>query len=147
MGLDNLFFDAGDSRWQWTFVLLAVLFVWLVLRWIYHTVVIQNWPAADGIVTVSTFDYSVIVPVEPISEWRPFQKTRSCYAPQIEYQYTVGDQKYTGTRIAYGTLFRSRDPRRTEQMMKDFAVGRPVTVFYNPHDPAESCLSKTVYFL
>ncbi len=64
------------------------------------------------------------------------------YTPLIAYSYSVGGQRYTGSRIRLGGMaFLSRDfwARRQASAYK---VGAPVEVYYDPQNPTSAVLER-----
>jgi hypothetical protein len=62
------------------------------------------------------------------------------YRPEIIYAYVVDDNRYTSSRIIFGSPGSSRSSAqsRTDQ----YSVGRAVDVLYNPDDPADAVLER-----
>jgi Protein of unknown function (DUF3592) len=62
--------------------------------------------------------------------------------PAITYAYEVGGTVYQGKRIIFGNIntYLRED---VEQLLKDYAVGVPATVYYDPGNPHNSTLRRT----
>jgi hypothetical protein len=58
--------------------------------------------------------------------------------PDFRYSYTVNGVNYTGDRYRCWTV--ASNDGSAEGIVKDHPVGTPVTVYYNPDDPAASVL-------
>jgi hypothetical protein len=79
-----------------------------------------TWPAADGVVV------------------RSGVQTRDVNRLSIAYEYEVDGRTYTGTRYSYGEV--GTDTRHWHKVAAELPAGTPVTVRYDPADPAESLL-------
>jgi len=72
------------------------------------------------------------------------------YTPKIDYRYTVGGAEYHGHRYCYG-MMGSSDRDRAETIVEACRQPGPITVYYDPADPAESVLvlqtDPSLYFM
>jgi hypothetical protein len=67
----------------------------------------------------------------------------SSFEPKIDYAYTVADRQYAGTRINFTRLhFASK--KKAQAVIANYAVGAAATVAYDPADPQNSVLDRTV---
>ena len=57
-------------------------------------------------------------------------------APDIEYEFRLGDRVVRGTRIGIGEI------ADTEAVLNHYPVGATVPVYYNPKDPADALLER-----
>ena len=65
------------------------------------------------------------------------------YAPHIQYQYQVNGQLYESTRFSYlGPSHRGKED--VEQIVARYPVGSKQTAYYNPDNPSESVLHKSM---
>jgi hypothetical protein len=64
------------------------------------------------------------------------------YKAEIEYEYTVGSQTYTGDTICIGGELNTSFPKRAEERCQRYPVGSEVNVYYDPLDPERSCLEQ-----
>lgn len=61
--------------------------------------------------------------------------------PRIEYRYEVGGQSYQSNRVFAARRFiRSSMDSSDYNLIDKYPVGAVVAVYYNPTNPAESCL-------
>ena len=60
------------------------------------------------------------------------------YGVDVQFDYEVGGQRYTGTRYRYGG-FNASD-RHAHEVVAALPVGTQVEVYYNPEAPGNSCL-------
>jgi hypothetical protein len=64
------------------------------------------------------------------------------YKPAVSYTYTVNNQTYTGSKLAYDTRsFHNRS--KAEAEIRPYPSGQSVTIHYNPDKPNESLLART----
>jgi hypothetical protein len=59
---------------------------------------------------------------------------------EAQYTYTVEEKAYTGNRYRYGFNY-SNLPTGAREFVRTHPVGGPVTVYYNPSNPADAVLS------
>ncbi len=88
------------------------------------------WPQAEGVVTASKF----------IS--RGSRKMDNLkYYPKVSYEYTVKGRTFTSSRIRFqiGGYY-STNRLGIEQIIKEYPVKKKIAVYYDPQDPAKSCL-------
>ena len=85
----------------------------------------QSWPTANGVITFAE-----------IYESRDEDGTS--YGLNVSYRYAVNDTPYTGTRISLTDYSSSRS--YAQGLLEKYNVDTPVTVFYDPADPAKSVL-------
>lgn len=64
----------------------------------------------------------------------------SGYYPDIEYEYQVDGQRYTGTRMTLGRPVGRGSPKAIEKVLAAYPPGQPVQVFYKPSQPKRSAL-------
>jgi len=62
------------------------------------------------------------------------------YAPDVEYEFDVNGESFTGHRISWASINTSR-PRDAEQKADALKVGQEVTVFHDPENPRDCALS------
>ena len=67
-------------------------------------------------------------------EWR--------YQPQVWYEYSVGGETFTSTRIYVGEndVVGFRYSRHAAKRLSRYPPGSPVTVYYDPHRPSRAVL-------
>jgi len=65
------------------------------------------------------------------------------YSPEVTYSYTVENASYTNGRIKFGeNAYGNRN--KAEEIAANYPVGRTVTVYYEPEQPALSVLEPGV---
>lgn len=60
---------------------------------------------------------------------------------RVVYSFQVSGREFTGTRIRFDEV-RYPSAKRAEQELAKFPAGGPVTVFFDPQDPARCVLQK-----
>ncbi len=92
----------------------------------------STWPKTIG----------KIVSSELISTRRKVtgEATRSVNRPAVRYSYQANGQRFTGSRISIGEIA-DNDPRIPE-ILRLYAVGNSVAVYYQPDKPANSVLER-----
>jgi hypothetical protein len=108
---------AGLSYWGWT-----------ILQ---NAQASANWPSVQGQVTSSDVERSTD------------GEGGTSYQPQIDYSYTVNDQRYSGDRVNFGqNSYSSR--RGAEEVAARYPVGQSVAVYYDPVEPDSAVLEPGV---
>lgn len=101
-----------------------VTLIWC-LSTVYRHKKVAAWPGVDGRVLESFVDSDDSHNKEP----------------RIKYEYRVRDQRYVSDRICpQGRIATSG--QYAEQLVDCYPVDRPIMVFYNPTNPADSALQK-----
>src|SRR5579872_362901 len=85
-----------------------------------------QWPQAQGVITLSRLVSG------------RFKQTKG-YRPEIQYRYQVGATEYLGSRRSFENVHLATQPASQGVIDAD-PVGKSVTVFYDPKDPASALL-------
>lgn len=92
------------------------------------------WPTAPGVVVVSGVETAPvagrIVRFEPVVV--------------IEYRYEVAGQTYTSRAVSQERAPVSAGTPEAERLLATYPINEPVTVFYNPNDPAQALLEQAL---
>ncbi len=85
---------------------------------------IRQWPHVEGTVLEAEL-----------------QAKRS-FVPKVTYQYRVGGNTYTDKKELFSPQFGGKDTRRqtSQKILAEYEKGGPITVYYNPQNPAESAV-------
>jgi len=94
----------------------------------------QNWPNAQGTITVST--------VRESSSTDDDGYVSTYYHPKVEYEYEVGGQAYTGKHVSFGGSTGYGNPAQAKAKLERYPVGALVQVYYNPEKPSEAVLER-----
>lgn len=115
-----------------TFLLSAVALVGALtagfgIRSVLHAGESSRWPSTSGTVIRS--------------EMREKRGTRSglTYHADVEYEYTVNEQRHTSKRVAFGD-YGTSNPGHARSILNRYPKGKAVTVYYSPADPQNSVL-------
>ena len=87
---------------------------------------VSGWPSTQGVITSSTL------------ESRSSEDGYTHY-PAVYYSYQVSGQAHKGNRIAPGVDVGGSGARK---VIARYPMGAPVTVYYNPQNPADAVLEK-----
>lgn len=91
---------------------------------------VQSWPGASGMVLTSSV------------QSRRTGRSVSIF-PVVVYQYEVNGKTYQSQTIRAGEQFMNvRVIGQAQATSARYQAGTPVTVYYNPENPAESVLEK-----
>lgn len=95
----------------------------------------QSWPSAAGQITQAYVRQSTSTDTDG--------DMSTYYYPHLEYTYTVMGQTYTGKRVAFGAeTGYGNDAQASAKLSRFPAAGSPVTVYYDPQNPAEAVLER-----
>ena len=86
----------------------------------------KRWPTANG--TVIASDMSNV-----------YYDTVT-YFPHIKYEYIFESEKFSSSKLAFGTDLGLMSKKRTEQFLLTYKVGTVVKVYYHPKNPKLSVL-------
>jgi hypothetical protein len=96
----------------------------------------QFWPNINGTITVSE--------VRQSSSTDDDGNTSYAYYPHVEYNYTLAGQSFTGKQIAFGGVQGFNSPGNAQAAISKYPINAPVWIFYNPQNPAEAVLERTL---
>ncbi len=90
----------------------------------------NSWPTASG----------KMVRSEVIETGR---MAKAMYTARVSYEYEVGGQRYKGEQVGFmdGSSSHRSD---AEAIIQSRPVGAEVEVFYNPRNPHEACLERSI---
>ncbi len=128
--------------WKQIFILCIIIGIGLMGLGYYFqkkAEAIENWPGVTGKVIATRV-------VQATSEKRLRRNDESSqpvltFYPVVEYEYTVNDKKYSSDRLSLSVDQKS-NPKSFEPILKKYAPGTAVKVFYNPDNPADAVLEK-----
>jgi Protein of unknown function (DUF3592) len=88
----------------------------------------RDWPSSPGKIVKSRVELSTGRDIATVE-------------PYIQYEYQVGGRQYQCDQIHSGDkIFESISKEETYDLVDRYPVGRDVTVYYNPENPAEAAL-------
>jgi hypothetical protein len=99
---------------------------WFVFRGAIRQVIAEFYATTTGYITHSG-----------LKEHRG-SRGRVDYAPDIKFRYEVAGQAFSGDRYRYGQGY--TNDKFAARTIEVFPVGKVITVYYNPNDPADSLL-------
>lgn len=101
----------------------------------------QYWPWVRGRITHSEVERGLSTGGRMAKiVWGGYRRD-VCYL-DIEYEYTVGSETYTGNTICLGGEFETSFRGRAEARCQKYPVDAEVDVYYNHQDPEDSCLER-----
>lgn len=117
------------TRWKaWWMIVIGGVSVGMVSLDAVRTLSALMYRKADGVVVSS----SVKVGAQRSSR------------PIIEYRYHVGGQELTGSRYAISSFDAAGTQPWAEGVVRSFPAGAACTVYYDPNDPHDSVLVRSV---
>ncbi|MBF0341966.1 MAG: DUF3592 domain-containing protein [Magnetococcales bacterium] len=123
------------SRMRLLLLALGVFLLLLGCQPWQQSYVTRNWPVADGVIVRSALLASHGHAPDGAG-W--FHRT------WIEYSYSFDNKSYLGSRIGFGAgdqYFMVGDFAR--RLVQRYPEGKPVRIYFNPHNPAEAVLETT----
>ncbi len=111
------------------FALLAValFLVWFFRHAVRRAAESRHWPVVEG----SVINTSLRV-IQDSDKHR--------FRPLVEYAYRVGTKDYRCSRIQWGGLVDLPSRSAAAKVVGHYQTGKPVKVYYNPHQPAVAVL-------
>jgi|GEM_PF-6463521 len=106
---------------------------------LYKSVLSRSWSKTDGKI-VKTYTSTKSVLVGSSKNLRP----ATVYVPNVNYSFQVGNETFTGGRINYASAAKyfSLQEESREYLDSVYQINKNVEVFYDPHNPQESTLSR-----
>lgn len=95
----------------------------------------QFWPEGEAKV--------VAAEVERIVR-RDEESSTTTFLPLVAYTYNVEGLEYHGDQIGFGK-FEFSSAKKANAIVNHYPVGESVNVFFNPLDPQEAVLERTIY--
>lgn len=96
---------------------------------------IPNWPKVSGTMTESSvYEHTR----------RTTRRTSATYTPTLAYTYAVSGTAYTASALDAAPYHERsyRERGRAEEIVRAHPVGSAVMVYYNPHAPGQSVLTR-----
>ncbi len=117
------------------FALIGLMILGFGIREYFKAQASTGWPSVEGVVLRSEMD------VDHSSSSSGGSSTT--YGADVAYEYQQGGTRRTGDRVEFGEIS-TGDSSDAQQVLDRYPVGREVTVYYNPEDPADSVLEPGV---
>lgn len=92
----------------------------------------QNWPAAAGVIANAW--------VQENQDTDEDGYTSTTYTPKWEYQYKVGQETYSSSRISFGGVTGYGRRKKAQEELNRFPVNSQVRAYYDPTNPSDSVL-------
>lgn len=99
-----------------------------------------RWPTTTGKVVASRVQSKRN---RPDDDAYGFGDTEVSNQPFVEYEYTVAGKKYRCSRVSIAEKIAGTE---REAVLARYPVGATVTVFYNPKNPSQALLERTLPF-
>ena len=113
-----------------TFFILGVALILLAKHNAKRAAASLTWSAVQGTVTSSL-----------LTSFTTDDNASVNYQAKVEYNYTVAGKSYQGKRIAFGAAA-SNNQQAEEALVRKYAVGTTVEVFYDPAKPSDAVLER-----
>lgn len=94
----------------------------------------QEWPRVTGTIT------NVNISKDTDTDAEGF--TTVTYKPEIEYQYEIGGNQFTSTRVSFGGTRTYNSYKKAEEATAKYPLDGAISVFYNPQQPEEAVLEQ-----
>lgn len=117
------------------FLLIAGVFVYIARRNVRQADASANWSSVTGVIGASS--------VQARTSSNSEGGTSTSYYPELLYEYRVGDNRYVGQRITFGTQVGYGDRNRAQAVVDRYMPGNQVPVYYNPNNYADSVLERS----
>jgi hypothetical protein len=113
-----------------------------VLAWV---IIAGLWSIGASLTLLQTHDLHVAT---QIRQWPHVEGTvletelqaKRSFVPKVTYQYSINGNTYTDKKELFSPQFGGKDTRRqtSQKILAEYEKGGPITVYYNPQNPAES---------
>ncbi|NWG22557.1 MAG: DUF3592 domain-containing protein [Chloroflexi bacterium] len=98
----------------------------------------RQWVRTSGLIIYSGVREQLVRQPESIGSG---YRMATRYAPHIVYRYTVNQADYQAERLTLGTTLLHSEEADAARDAARYQVGRMVTVYYDPDDPADATLN------
>lgn len=115
-----------------------------VLAWV---IIAGLWSIGASLTLLQTHDLHVAT---QIRQWPHVEGTvletelqaKRSFVPKVTYQYSINGNTYTDKKELFSPQFGGKDTRRqtSQKILAEYEKGGPITVYYNPQNPAESAV-------
>ena len=112
---------------------IAMLFLWVYGAVnIYMTFVSRQWPSVTGKIMQSEIEKS----------YGSYRASAPSKEAVIVYRYQVNDAFFTSDRVLWGGETYSYAFSEPDRLLSKYPVGKFISVYYNPENPAEAVLER-----
>jgi len=94
----------------------------------------NEWPSTDGKV------------IESELERHRGNEGETMYKALVVYEYSLDGGEFESDRVWFGGGYSTSDRSEMQAVVKEYPVGKNVTVYYSPDDPGEAVLKPGAYF-
>lgn len=95
----------------------------------------QTWPSTNGTITSASLG-------KDSRMTGPSHTANRTFSARIKYRYMVGSRVYSNDTICIGGELNSSFKGRAEERLDKYPEGATVPVYYDPSNPAKSCLER-----
>ena len=125
-------------------LLLGLVAMFYGNRIVKETMEIESWSTTKGEIVLSQLKKSNWRKNTPRVGTRGVkQEMESRYTAQVEYEYQVKEEIYTGTEIRL-IMPLHRTPEEVQPLLDLYPTGKRVKVYYDTEDPAKSVLESVL---
>ena len=127
------------SRVIWLVIFVIMLVMCGVASWyLSRALACRNWPSTTGLIVSAER-------VKHTSQGPRRQPGSITYEAKLSYSYTVNGVPYEGRRVSFSDFAgTSGSSQAASARLARYSPGRPVTVYYQPRNPAVSVLETQV---
>ncbi len=93
-----------------------------------------DWPTTDGKV------------IESELERHRDNEGETMYKALVVYEYTLDGGEFESDRVWFGGGYSTSDRSDMQSVVREYSVGKKVTVYYSPDDPSESVPQPGAFF-
>lgn len=105
-----------------------------------HVSAARGWSRTPGVIIAASVQ-EVKTPVRVKTSAGQY-RLATRYAPILLYEYTVNGTRYRAGRLRLGTLILPSEASDAKREIQRYPTGSPVTVWYDPANPAEATLER-----
>ena len=140
----NIWWSIRKLKLPGVVLLLGLVAMFYGNRIVKETMELEAWSSTKGEIVVSKLKKSNWRENTPSVGTRGVkQEMESRYTAQVEYEYQVQDEFYTGSEIRL-IMPMHRTPEEVQPLLDLYPKGKRVTVYYDMEDPAKSVLESVL---
>lgn len=114
----------------WLFIVIGLAVVGAGFWTLIKSVRTERWPATDGV-------------IQSAHQEAHSDNDGTTYSAEVTYTYQVSGASYNGGKISIGQM--SSSSQYAQQILGRYPVGKKVSVYYSPANPAEAVLETGIH--
>ena len=122
--------NRGVQVFCWLFIVVGVAVFGAGIWTLVKSIRTEHWPVTDGV-------------IQSAQQESHSGDHGTTYSAEVTYTYQVSGVNYTGRKISIGAM--SSSSQYAQGILDRYSVGKNVSVYYSPTDPAEAVLETGIH--